>query len=601
MIKNLLLISTLLLCMLTLNAQTTILDFETPATTTTFEYFGSSNPGGLMDLTVANPDASGINTSANVAEFTKPAGSEVWAGAYGDVPTLMDFTTNNTICVKVWVSEPTNLNLKVENGDASLNWELAKQVDVTETWVEVCYNTTGQIAEGQVYNRLVLFFDFGAVLGAEKTYYFDDVVTTTAAAELYDLTFSVDMNNYTEPYDSVFVSGTFNGFSTNSNPLEDTDGDGIWTHTIIDMAPGDYEYLFQLDKFDVLEDFSDKYYDCTNTTFGAGGEVFVNRTLSVNANATLSTPCFNSCYDCGGAVTLKVYLGEGNATPSDEGFYIAGGGNFGNPGQFLLTDNGNGIHSGSFEKILGFTSFYTFTNGACGDFSCKENIAGQDCSNPGNFDDREMGPLNEDTTIRACFESCSNTLMDGTNCLAALPIELLSFTGRDVNGINKLAWRTATEKNSDFFEIQKSADGVNFSRIGTVDAAGTSLQVRSYTFNDNAPFIGNNYYRLRMVDTDGTFDYSNVVQINTRIKGDIVVYPVPVKDALYLAYDSDNTGAIEIQIVNAVGQIVFTYEEKTTQGLNTFELNTKQLTAGAYLIHIMDDKGLSKVKRFVKN
>ncbi len=414
--KNLLTII-MMFGLFTLNAQTTILDFETPTTTASFEYFGSSLPPGPTNITIANPAPGGINTSAMVGEFTKPAASQTWAGGFADVSTVMDFTNNNAVCLKVWVNEPCNLLLKVENGTPSLNWELEKEIDVAQTWVEVCYNTTGQTAENQVYNRLVLFFDFGTSLAADQTYYFDDVVTTTVAPELYDVTFSVDMNTYPSAFDSVFVSGTFNGFSLNSNPLEDSDGDGIWTHTIVDMAPGNYEYLFQLDKFGVVEDFSDKYYDCTNTTFGANGEVFINRTLSVSGDATLPTVCFNSCYGCGAAITITMHLGEGNATPDPDGFFVAGGGNFSVPGVFAMTDSGNGIHTAIFEKPTGFESFYAYANGACADFSCKEELMGQSCANPDFFNDRAMGPLNQNTIITDCFELCNTT---GTSCLAGL-------------------------------------------------------------------------------------------------------------------------------------------------------------------------------------
>jgi len=263
--------------------------------------------------------------------------------------------------------------------------------------------------------------------------------------------------------------------------------------------------------------------------------------------------------------------------------------------------DGDGVHSITMQRPLGFTSHYTFTNGACGDFSCKEDISEQSCTDPDNFNDRFMGPLNENITITDCYESCATMLMDGSNCLAGLPIELLTFTGRNINGINELAWKTATEDNSDFFEIQKSADGMNFSRIGTVDAAGASLEVRSYGFSDEAPFMGNNYYRLRMVDLDGTYEYSNVVQITTRLIDDIAVYPVPVNDVLYLAYDSDNTGVVQIHVINTVGQALLIRTENTTQGFNIFELNTNQLTSGAYLIRMTDSDGLSKVKLFLKN
>lgn len=401
---------------LILNAQTTILDFETPATTATFEYFGDgSSPGGVNAIT--NPAPGGINTSATVGEFIKPAGSQTWAGAFADPPTAIDFTSDNAICLKVWLNEPTNLLLKAEEGlNNAPDWELAKQIDDTQTWVEVCYNVTGQTAENQVYNRLVLFFDFGTSLPAPQTYYFDDVVTKNTAVELHDVTFSVNMNTYPLPFDTVYVSGTFNGFDEDSNPMTDSDGDGIWTHTIVDMLPGDYEYLFQLDEFVVLEDFSDKYYDCTKTTFDPPN-VYINRTLTVNADAILPTVCFNSCYDCGDAVTLVMHLGEGSATPSPEGFYVAGGGNFDVPGVYAMTDSGNGIHTAIFEKPVGFASHYAYANGACSDFSCKEVLTGQSCADPSNFDDRFMGPLNQNTIITDCFELCNTA---GTTCLAGL-------------------------------------------------------------------------------------------------------------------------------------------------------------------------------------
>jgi|GEM_PF-575192 len=824
--NHLLLTFVMMFGVFTLHAQTTILDFESPATTADFEFFGSSIAPGPMNITIANPAPGGINTSANVAEFTKPPGSQDWAGAFADPASMVDFTTHNEICLKVWLNAPTNLLLKVEGGlNGAPNWELAKQIDDTEQWVEVCYNVTGQASEGQVYSRLVLFFDFGSVLSEEQKYYFDDVITQVSSVDPVDVTFSVDMNDYVGSFTTVYVSGTMNNWAGDANALSDDDNDGVWTGTIPDLVPGTYEYKFTLDNWAAQEDFSGTYYSCTMTTgantnrvlaltedtslptvcyescytcgdavtltvnlgagstipdgafyiagggnFGNPGDfpladngdgthsasfelplgffsfytfasgpcgdysckenivgqdcsdpdnfddramgplnedttintcfalctdntdcpvsmndvtfsvdmndytgsfttVYVsgsmnnwsgdanplsdddndgvwtatiadlppgnyeykftldnsaaqedfsgtyytctittgentNRVVSIIEDSTLPSVCFNSCYECGAAAMLTVHLGEGNSTPSTQGYYIAGGGNFGNPGDFPLKasvdGNGNGVHSGRFERPMGFESYYTFTNGACPDYSCKEMIAGQDCSNPDNFDDRFMSLPAGETTIIACFEECSNVI-GGEDCVGALPIELIAFTGRNINGVNELAWKTAIEENSDYFEIQKSTDGLNFARIGTVDAAGESLVTLSYTFEDATPAIGNNYYRLRMVDLNGSFEYSNVVQIATRIKGDIAVYPVPVNEAMYLVYDSENTGTIQIQVVNYVGQTLLTRIENTTQGFNTYEIDTNQLAAGAYLIQVTDDNGLSKVKRFVKN
>jgi len=245
MIKNLLTISTLIMCIFTLNAQTVILDFETPETSTNFQYFGSSLGDSLTSV-IPNPDASGINTSAMVAEFIKPAEGFDWAGGFTNPnpTTAIDFTTDNQICLKVWTAQPTNLLLKLEESTNGYgNWENPRQIDQTNTWVEVCYSALApNVGDGQdgpaaggIYTKLVLFFDFGNVPSEDLTFYFDDVIVKSADTEPVDIAFSVDMNDHTGSFDSVYVAGTFNNWS-NDNPLADDDGDGVWTGTITGIS-----------------------------------------------------------------------------------------------------------------------------------------------------------------------------------------------------------------------------------------------------------------------------------------------------------------------------------------------------------------------------
>jgi len=184
-------------------------------------------------------------------------------------------------------------------------------------------------------------------------------------------------------------------------------------------------------------------------------------------------------------------------------------------------------------------------------------------------------------------------------CASTLPVEFLGLVATNEGDYNLLTWKTLTEQNSDFFEVQKSKDGVNFSRIGTVDAAGTSLQARSYDFRDNEPFISS-YYRLRMVDLDGSFTYSNIEHVTTRLEDDVVVFPVPTKDQISVVYDSDNTGTVVIDILNAIGQSLLTRQEATVQGFNTFQIDVSQLAAGSYFVNVLDDSGQTKVRPFVK-
>lgn len=188
--------------------------------------------------------------------------------------------------------------------------------------------------------------------------------------------------------------------------MSDADGDGVWTVTINDIASGQHEYKFQLDGWMAQDNFNGNE-TCTITD--PSGQ-FVNRRLIVTADETLPTVCFNSCFACGEGVRITVNLGTSHIMVSEEGVFIAGGSNFGIPGDFpLLDEDGDDVYSIVLERPIGFESFYTFANGACGDFSCKENIGGQDCADPDNFNDRKMGPLMEDTVINTCFGFCTET------------------------------------------------------------------------------------------------------------------------------------------------------------------------------------------------
>lgn len=105
-------------------------------------------------------------------------------------------------------------------------------------------------------------------------------------------------------------------------------------------------------------------------------------------------------------VTFNVNMA--NETVAASGVFLAGGTNFGAPGDNLMTDaDGDGIYSITVEVADGFSGHYTFTNGACADWGCKENLAGQSCGDATNFNDRLLPAVTEDTTISTCFAQCS--------------------------------------------------------------------------------------------------------------------------------------------------------------------------------------------------
>jgi len=409
---------------------TTILDFETPETSTGFQYFGSALDGTFTTV-VENPDKSGINTSDSVTLYLKPAVAEVWAGAFSnpDPATPITFDAGSQACIKVWMDHVGNLALKLEGGASGQpNWITQVENTTVNEWAELCFDPTIPSLEAPfepasgTYTRVVLFFDFGqGGTGEDVTSYFDDlVVKSSGAPQARTVTFRVDMNQYTENFDQVYVSGSFNGWSGDANPLSDDDFDGIWEGSIM-VVNGAYEYKVTLDNWAVQEEFTG-LEECTKRD--PSGQ-FVNRLLLVSGDVVIPEFCFNSCYDCGEEVSITFRLGFDAVEPSTDGVWLAGGGNFEIPGgRYQMFDNdGDGIYEITVPRARGFSSFYTFTNGNCPDYSCKENLEGLPCGNPDNFNDRFLPPVEADVEIGTCFGTCAENAECTTGFAALSPDE----------------------------------------------------------------------------------------------------------------------------------------------------------------------------------
>jgi len=227
-------------------------------------------------------------------------------------------------------------------------------------------------------------------------------------SETVAVTFQVDMNDYLGAYAVVNLNGSFNGWCGGCNEMLDEDADGIYAITI-DLNPeASYEYKFTLDGWANQEEFAEGA-ECTVTIDG-----FTNRSMTTGtADETLGLVCYNSCDICTGVepttalVTFNVDMS--NEEVAESGVFVAGGAYFGAPGNYPMTDeDGDGVYTVALELPTPFTDFYIFTNGACGDFACKENLSGQECAE-GTWNDRLLTDITEDTTVTFCFGECSET------------------------------------------------------------------------------------------------------------------------------------------------------------------------------------------------
>jgi hypothetical protein len=191
--------------------------------------------------------------------------------------------------------------------------------------------------------------------------------------------------------------------------------------------------------------------------------------------------------------------------------------------------------------------------------------------------------------------------------ISPLPVELISFTGYNNGEINVLDWTTASEKNTLKFEVERRTSSSNgFVYIGEKPAAGFSTTTLNYTLNDLYPTIGDNYYRLKMIDIDGSVDYSPTILITNKdniIYTDLItkIYPNPANQILFIDYQSANQSKIKLKVFDALGQEMLSNNLNTVKGNQQFKLDVSTLANGVYIINIQDENtGKISQTKFVK-
>jgi hypothetical protein len=181
-----------------------------------------------------------------------------------------------------------------------------------------------------------------------------------------------------------------------------------------------------------------------------------------------------------------------------------------------------------------------------------------------------------------------------------LPIELVQLEAKPRITTVDLLWTTSSEQNSSHFLVERSADGRDFEVIGSVDAMGDRSIPTDYQFTDENPIRGMNYYRLRMVDLDGTSGYSNVV--TALFEPDevrIMVVPNPTRDRADIVMSSIYEDNLIVRITDGSGRLISTY--LAPSGAQRIELPIEKLEAGSYTVQLVTQQGATFGRtRFVK-
>jgi hypothetical protein len=165
-----------------------------------------------------------------------------------------------------------------------------------------------------------------------------------------------------------------------------------------------------------------------------------------------------------------------------------------------------------------------------------------------------------------------------------LPVKLSSFTAQKEAGGVRLQWNTETEYNSDRFEVQRSANGRDFATIATVAAQGIAARNIPYTAFDGSPFIGTTFYRLHMVDKDGTAVYSKTITVNTKVATALKLFPNPAAARLEVIIVAAEGGSEALNIYNMEGKLVKSNVVQLVAGTNKIAVPLDNLLHGVYFI-----------------
>ena len=171
----------------------------------------------------------------------------------------------------------------------------------------------------------------------------------------------------------------------------------------------------------------------------------------------------------------------------------------------------------------------------------------------------------------------------------ALPMQMNSFSGTKVNGANRLVWNTKNEINTKQFLIEWSKDAANWNRLGIVAATGNNNN--TYNYNHTNEPTGKIFYRLKMIDQDGQFTYSDLIWLNGSDNTSIIIYPNPVKSVVNLNIAKELLGT-HVSLLTVDGKllqsIIITSDQQA--------INVALLPSGIYMLTFAD----GTIEKFIK-
>ncbi len=182
-----------------------------------------------------------------------------------------------------------------------------------------------------------------------------------------------------------------------------------------------------------------------------------------------------------------------------------------------------------------------------------------------------------------------------------LAVEQLDFYAVPQTKDVDLYWSNEREIDSDYFILERSGDGVNFTALTRIKGAGTSDQIQHYSYTDLQPLEGANYYRLAQYDFAGERQYSKVISVDFKKVNPLKVYPNPVKgQSITVDFASNQAQAVSLTVIDSRGQVIQAERQSAQAGSNRLTIDVADLPIGIYTLRLQQGYEIL-VERFVRN
>lgn len=204
----------------------------------------------------------------------------------------------------------------------------------------------------------------------------------------------------------------------------------------------------------------------------------------------------------------------------------------------------------------------------------------------------------------AYFSSFSRFTLAGNLAGAnPLPVELISFNASSEGSHNSVDWKSAVETNFNHYELESSEDGINFTKISTVNPMGNIATLNNYNYLDFNPYIPITYYRLKMVDLDYTFKYSQVIAVENGSNKTVtlVVFPNPASNELYVKLSAPNEKTATIDIKDILGRTIYLKTLELSQTADNTYINTFNFASGTYIVNVLAGNSISENVKVIIN